>query len=307
MSEDRQSVSRWSDLTPGRFSPARIQRAGINAFHRARDFFLCVPCILWFLLSPFLQAAETPAAPAGWELVWSDEFNQGTQPDPAKWNYDVGGKGWGNHELQFYTASRPENARIENGHLIIEAHREKWEGNAYTSARLVTKNQGDWTYGRFEIRAKLPLGLGTWPAIWMLPTVWNLGNGGWPDNGEIDIMEHVGYDPGVVHASTHSQRNQWRNKNQRTATIPVPDAGTAFHTYVLEWDAEEIRIFVDDRHYFTSRKEGGDWTSWPFDRKFHLVLNLAVGGDWGGAKGVDETIWPRRMEVDCVRVYRRQL
>lgn len=260
------------------------------------------------LLSALVFAgAETPVAPAGWKLVWSDEFDHDGPPDPAKWAYDVGvgHDGWGNHELQFYTPARPENARVEQGHLVIEARREPWQGRDYTSARLVTKGRADWTYGRFETRAKLPLGRGTWPAIWMLPTDWNLGNGGWPDNGEIDIMEHVGYDPGVIHGSTHSQKNQWRNHNQRTAILAVPDAGTAFHTYTLEWDPEEIRMYIDDRLYFTSRKEDGDWKSWPFYRPFHLVLNLAVGGDWGGAKGVDETIWPRRMEVDYVRVYQK--
>jgi beta-glucanase (GH16 family) len=253
-----------------------------------------------------LSAVEPPPAPAGWQLVWHDEFDRDGPPDQAKWSYDVGGGGWGNNELQFYTANRRENARVEQGRLIIEARREPWENRDYTSARLVTKGQGDWIHGRFEIRAKLPLGRGTWPAIWMLPTKWDLGNGGWPDVGEIDIMEHVGYDPGVVHASTHSQKHQWKIKTQRTAKIAVPDAGETFHTYVLEWDAEEIRMWVDDRHYFTSRKEGGDWTSWPFFRDFHLVLNLAVGGAWGGAKGVDETIWPRRLEVEFVRVYQRQ-
>jgi beta-glucanase (GH16 family) len=139
----------------------------------------------------------------------------------------------------------------------------------------------------------------------MLPTVWDLGDGKWPDNGEIDIMEHVGYDPGVIHASTHSQKNQWPKNNQRTATLALPDVGTAFHTYAMEWDAEEIRMFVDDRPYFTSRKAGGDWTSWPFFRNFYLVLNLAVGGDWGAAKGVDEAAFPQRLEVDFVRVYQK--
>jgi len=249
---------------------------------------------------------EPPLAPDGWKLVWNDEFDRDGLPDPARWSYDVGGDGWGNHELQYYTKARKENARVEKGWLIIEAHRELWYGSKFTSARLVTKNKGDWHSGRFEIRARLPLARGSWPAIWMLPTVWNLGNGGWPDNGEIDIMEHVGYDPGVIHASTHSQKNQWRNKNQRTATIKVPDASTAFHTYTLEWDAEEMRVYVDRQHYFTSRKEGGDWTSWPFERDFHLVLNLAVGGDWGGVKGVDREAFPQRMEVDYVRVYQRE-
>lgn len=253
------------------------------------------------------QAATPPAAaPAtGWKLVWSDEFDKDGAPDPAKWSYDVGGHGWGNKELQFYTDNRRENARVENGHLIIEARREKWEGKEVTSARLVTKDKGDWTYGRFEIRAKLPRGLGTWPAIWMLPTKWDLGSGSWPDIGEIDIMEHVGYAQGVVHASTHSKAHQWRNNNQRTATIQVPDASDAFHTYTLEWEADEIRVYLDDRLYFTSKRDGGDWTSWPFYRPFHLLLNVAFGGDWGGVKGVDPAVLPQRMEVDFVRVYQR--
>jgi beta-glucanase (GH16 family) len=264
------------------------------------------PRLLFSLLTLVaLTAARAAGLPAGWELVWSDEFDRGPLPDPAKWDYDVGGHGWGNHELQFYTRARPENARVEDGRLIIEARREKWEGRDYTSARLVTKGRADWTYGRFEIRARLPLGRGTWPAIWMLPTRWDLGSGDWPDVGEIDIMEHVGYDPGVIHASTHSKLHQWRANTQRTATLAVPDAGTAFHTYVLEWEPDEIRIAVDDRFYFTSRRDGGDWQSWPFFRPFHLVLNLAVGGDWGGVKGVDAAAFPQRLEVDYVRVYRR--
>jgi len=246
-----------------------------------------------------------PTVPPGWKLVWADEFDQPGAPDPQRWSYDVGGHGWGNKELQFYTSERAKNARVEAGRLIIEAHKELWEGSVYTSARLVTKNKGDWIGGRFEIRARLPAGRGTWPAIWMLPTVWDLGDGRWPDNGEIDIMEHVGHDTGTVHASTHSLKNNWRIKTQRTGTIAVPDAASAFRTYVLEWEADEIRVYVDDRHYFTSRKEGGDWTSWPFYRSFHLVLNLAVGGDWGAVKGVDEKIFPQRMEVDYVRVYRK--
>ncbi len=261
--------------------------------------------------SSSLVGAQTPpgdqtVAPAGWKMAWNDEFNEAGLPDPSRWSYDVGGDGWGNRELQYYTATRADNARVEAGHLIIEARRESWRGSAYTSARLVTKNKGNWHSGRFEIRAKVPLGRGTWPAIWMLPVVWNLGNGGWPDNGEIDLMEHVGHNPGVIHASTHSQKNQWRINTQRTATTLVPDAGTAFHTYALEWEAEEMRIYVDDLHYFTSRKNGGDWTTWPFERDFYLVLNLAVGGDWGAVQGIDEKAFPQRMEVDYVRVYQRE-
>lgn len=307
MSPNRCRTSEQDTLISGNGRSRRISGGpGVDFRWLVRKAFLCVPCVLWFLL-PAARAAELPPAPAGWSLVWHDEFDRDGAPDATKWNYDVGTghNGWGNRELQYYTRERAENSRVENGHLIIEAHREKFEGSEYTSARLVTKNKGDWTYGRFEIRAKLPLGRGTWPAIWMLPTVWDLGNGSWPDNGEIDIMEHVGYDPGVVHASTHTQKHQWRIHTQRTAKLAVPDAGAAFHTYALEWEAEEIRMYIDGQHYFTSRKDGGDWTSWPFYKDFHLLLNVAVGGDWGGSKGVDETIWPRRMEVDFVRVYQK--
>jgi beta-glucanase (GH16 family) len=249
-------------------------------------------------------AASAPSA-AGWTLVWHDEFETPGAPDPSRWSYDVGDNGWGNRELQFYTDNRRENARVENGRLILEARREPWQKAAYTSARLVTKGKGDWCYGRFEIRAKLPRGRGTWPAIWMLPTVWDLGDGKWPDNGEIDIMEHVGHRPAIVHASTHTRKHQWQIGTQRTATIGVPDASDAFHTYTLEWDPDEIRMYVDDQHYFTSRREGGDWQSWPFYRPFHLILNIAVGGAWGGEQGVDDAIFPQRMEVEFVRVYRR--
>ena len=247
---------------------------------------------------------EAPAR-AGWKLIWSDEFEHAGAPDPTKWTCDVGGNGWGNNEKQFYTDDRPENVRVEGGLLIIEARKESYQGRDYTSARLVTKNKGDWDHGRFEIRAKLPAGRGTWPAIWMLPTVWDLGDGGWPDNGEIDIMEHVGFNPGVIHGSLHSRLYQWRKNTQRTATLAVPDAATVFHTYALEWERDEIRMYIDDQHYFTSKREGGDWQSWPFFRKFHLLLNLAVGGDWGGEKGIDPAAFPQRMEVDYVRVYER--
>lgn len=239
-----------------------------------------------------------------WELVWSDEFETTGLPDPAKWGYDVGGGGWGNNELQYYTENNPNNARVMNGRLIIEAHRENFGGNEYTSARLVTRGKGDWLYGRFEINAKLPSGRGTWPAIWMLPTRWSYGNGGWPDNGEIDIMEHVGYDPGMIHASIHTHLYNWPANTQKTAIIHIPDAETAFHTYALQWSAGKIEVFVDDSLYFTFLNEGTGWQAWPFDRAFHLILNIAIGGNWGGAQGVDNSIFPQRLEVEYVRVYR---
>jgi beta-glucanase (GH16 family) len=240
-----------------------------------------------------------------WRLVWADEFDTKGLPDASKWAYDVGGHGWGNNELQFYTEARERNVRVEDGVLVIEAHREAWEGRDYTSTRLVTRGQSDWLYGRFEIRARVPEGRGTWPAIWMLPTDWNLGSGSWPDVGEIDIMEHVGHTPGVVHASAHSKRYQWQAGTQKTGTIRLPTATEQFHTYALEWTPEEIRVFVDGTLFFSYANEGTGWETWPYQRPYYLILNVAVGGAWGGEKGIDEAAFPQRMLVDYVRVYER--
>ena len=245
--------------------------------------------------------------PGKWRLVWSDEFKYNGLPDPKKWSYDVGGHGWGNKELQFYTERRPENARVENGMLIIEARRDSWEGHEYTSARLVTKGKGDWTYCRVEVRAKLPSGRGTWPAIWMLPTA--SAYGGWPSSGEIDIMEHVGFNPDVVHASVHTKAYNHKIDTQKTAQIKVETARSDFHVYAVEWLPNEIRGYIDEQQYFTFKNErltnqSADFQQWPFDKPFHLLLNIAVGGTWGGADGVDENIWPQRMEIDYVRIYR---
>jgi len=198
-----------------------------------------------------------------------------------------------------------ENARVQDGKLIIEARRENWEGMNYTSTRLISKRKGDFTYGLFEIRAKLPSGRGTWPAIWMLPTNSTYGSGGWPDNGEIDIMEHVGFDPGRVHGSVHTKKYYWQIQTQKTAHVQVADAQTAFHVYALEWSADKITISVDTTTYFTFMNEGTGWEVWPFNKDFHLLLNISVGGAWGGAQGVDPNIFPQKMEVDYVRVYRK--
>ena len=261
---------------------------------------LCFLCLFAATLFP------APKTSSQWRLVWSDEFDYTGLPDPAKWGYDVGGHGWGNKELQYYTERRKENARVENGHLIIEARRDNWEAHEYTSARLVTKNKGDWTYGRIEVRAKLPSGRGTWPAIWMLPTAKDYG--GWPNGGEIDIMEHVGFDPDVVHFSIHTKAYNHAIHTQRTAKLKVPTARNDFNVYAVEWTPEEIRGYVNKQLYFTFKNErltnrDADYKQWPFDKPFHLLLNIAVGGTWGGQQGVDETIWPQRMEIDYVRVF----
>jgi len=239
----------------------------------------------------------------GWKLIWSDEFNGKGLPDPQKWGYDTGGHGWGNHELEYYTADRKKNARMEKGNLVIEARKEDYKGMKYTSARLLSKGKADWKYGRMEIRARLPRGLGTWPAIWMLNSVPNMN---WPDDGEIDIMEHVGYDPGLIHGSVHCKKYYHVINTQKTDTIRVNDCMDEFHVYSLEWNAENISIFVDQKKYFVFTNEHSGKDAWPFDQPFHLLLNVAVGGDWGGQMGVDEKIWPQRMLVDYVRVYQKE-
>lgn len=240
------------------------------------------------------------------EPVWSDEFNYTGLPDSTKWNYDVGGHGWGNNELQFYTDKRMENGRVENGILIIEARKEPWEGMNYTSTRLISKGKGDpiaigWQYGKIEVKAKLPRGLGTWPAIWMLGSTTPLN---WPDDGEIDIMEHVGFNQGFIHSSVHTKKYNHVIGTQRTDTIYINDCSENFHIYAVEWNKDSVKVSADGNVYFRFANEKSGYEAWPFDNKMHLLLNIAVGGNWGGQKGVDTTIWPQRMEIDYVRVFK---
>lgn len=235
------------------------------------------------------------------ELVWGDEFDYTGLPNSTKWSYDVGGGGWGNSELQYYTENRTENARVENGNLIIEARKESFGGMNYTSARLVTRNKGDWKYAKIEVRAKVAGGRGSWPAIWMLPTNWEYGS--WPASGEIDIMEYVGYDPTKIHGTVHTKAFNHSIGTQVGLSYALSDAATAFHVYSMNWTETKIELFVDNVKYFTFNSNA-DWEKWPFDKTFHLLLNVAVGGNWGGAQGVDDAIFPTRMEVDYVRVYK---
>ncbi|MEO5683791.1 MAG: glycoside hydrolase family 16 protein [Chitinophagaceae bacterium] len=256
--------------------------------------------LLGILLLAAGLASFIPPPQKTWTLVWADEFNYTGLPDSTKWNYDVGGRGWGNHELQFYTIKRAANARVENGNLVIEAIKEKWQNNNYTSARLVTKGKADWQYGKIEVRARLPKGTGTWPAIWMLASRDTMK---WPDDGEIDIMEHVGFHHGYVHGSVHCKKFNHVIHTQKTDTVIVEDCSEKMHVYGLEWSADSIQIAVDGKTFFRFANEHSGYNAWPFDNKMHLLLNLAVGGDWGGAKGVAQDIWPQRIEVDYVRVY----
>lgn len=237
----------------------------------------------------------------GQKLVWADEFNSAGLPDSKNWSFDVGDHGWGNNELQNYTEADLKNARVENGILIIEAHSDTRFPKGYSSARLVTKEKAAWHYGYIEVKAKLPKGVGTWPAIWMLPEKNTYG--GWPKSGEIDIMEHVGFDPGRVHGTVHTAAFNHGIGTQKGAQLMVPDFDEAFHVYAIDWSKDKIDFFIDGQKYFTFENTGAGSKEWPFDQPFHVILNIAVGGNWGGTKGVDPSIWPQRMEIDYVRVY----
>lgn len=241
-----------------------------------------------------------------YELVWQDEFDYSGLPDSTKWLYDTEGNeaGWGNNEDQFYTEKRIENAKVENGTLNIIALKEDFQNKKYTSVRLVSK--ADWKYGKIETRAKLPAGRGTWSAIWMMPGAWTYNVGNWPNIGEFDIMEHVGHDPGVIHASAHSTDYQWQKGTQQTDTIRIADATEAFHSYIWEWTPEFVKAYVDDTLYFEYANEGLGESKWPYDKPFYLILNVAVGGAWGSVNGIDDEAFPQTMEVDYVRVYQKK-
>lgn len=233
--------------------------------------------------------------------VWSDEFDYSGAPASSKWDYDIGGSGWGNNELQYYTDDTG-NAVVGNGVLTVKVKKEPTEGRDYSSARLVTRNKGDWLYGRFEIKARLPEGKGTWPAIWMLPTDWAYGD--WPKSGEIDIMEHVGYDQNRVHITVHTAAYNHSIGTQRGNSKVIDNASSEYHLYRVDWTPYAIRGYIDDEKIFEFINEGKGSDAWPFDKRFHLLINIAYGGNWGGAQGIDDSTLPQTMEVDYVRVYK---
>mgnify|MGYP006277830433 CR=1 FL=1 len=238
-------------------------------------------------------------------ISWTDDFS-GDHPDNSKWTLVTGNGcpelcGFGNNELQYYT-DHTDNVRIEDGVLVIEARKDSMGTNAFTSAKLISKGKGDWRTGRIEVRAKLPTGKGTWPAIWMLPTL-NNREMNWPEDGEIDIMEHVGYNEGWIYGTIHTEKYNHVKGTQRSDSIYVENAANQFHTYAIDWSEKEIKWFVDDELYNKIERNGEGKEGWPFDGRFHLIINLAVGGNWGGKYGVAEDIWPQRFEIDYVRVY----
>jgi len=230
--------------------------------------------------------------PPGYKLVWHDEFNS-PSIDASKWNYEVNGDGGGNNELQYYTNSS-ENSFIKDSCLVIQALKQSYMGKDYTSARLNSNGKGDWKYGRFEARAKLPYGQGLWPAIWMLPTDWVYG--GWPKSGEIDIMEELGQQANKIYGTIHyGDPHQQQGGNY---TLPNGYFSSDFHIFACEWDSTSISFYVDSVKYFTAH------ISKPFDQKFHFVLNVAVGGNWPGSPDYT-TYFPQQMVIDYVRVFQK--
>lgn len=245
--------------------------------------------------------------PPGWKLVWNDEFDSASI-NGSKWEFEVNAQGGGNNELQYYTA-REKNAFIENGCLVIRALRENYSGQEgsrkYTSARMRTKNRGDWKYGRLDIRAKLPYGKGLWPAIWMLPT--DQVYGGWAASGEIDIMELLGHEPDKVYGTLHYGGEYPNNVHSGTGyQLQKGSFSADFHTFTLEWEATEFRWYVDNKLYQTQTKWYTTAAPYPapFDQRFHLLLNVAVGGNWPGSPD-STTVFPQKMMVDFVRVYQK--
>jgi len=234
------------------------------------------------------------------KLVFSDEFDYSGLPDPQKWDYEEGRVR--NHEDQFYTRGRLENARVEDGNLVITARHEPYQGAEYTSASLITHGHFDFTYGRVEVRAKIPGGVGTWPAIWLLGS--NIRRVGWPRCGEIDMMENVGFEPFVVHFTIHTQARNWVNGKAKGSQRVVQDLADDYHLYTLDWDAHKLVLGLDGQPALEYPKEDESVASWPFDFNMYLLLNLAIGGTWGGQHGIDLDIFPAEFKIDYVRIYR---
>ncbi|HMT74379.1 MAG TPA: glycoside hydrolase family 16 protein [Chitinophagaceae bacterium] len=261
--------------------------------------------LLILILTAFiLQSAKSQSNQ--WSLIWQDEFNYNGLPDSTKWVFDTKGNahGWGNNEKQHYTAYNTGNAVVEKGSLKIIARKQKTDKRDYTSARLITKGRASFQYGKIIARIKLPGGKGVWPAFWMLGN--NIDSVDWPRCGEIDIMEHVGYEPDSIYGTIHSNAYNHMKGTQKVKAIAIKKPYTRFHKYSIEWTPEKIDFFVDgkklnsiDNEYLTDKE-------WPFNQPFYIILNLAVGGNWGGKHGIDDAVFPSTMEVDYVRVYQKK-
>ncbi|WP_262891974.1 glycoside hydrolase family 16 protein [Filimonas zeae] len=262
-------------------------------------FSLLLPC------TPILAQRNKAKAPAGYQLIYSDEFNGTGKADSTKWTYEVLPKGWANHEEQTYTNATHDNAVLRNGCLVITGKKDYPTGDSsapWSSARLISKNKMDFLYGKVEVRAKLPRARGSWPAIWMMPTESKYGR--WPRSGELDIMEHIGHKRDSVFSSVHTESKNWMNKGLLSGTRILQNTTTDFHVYGLEWTADSVRFTYDGQPSFTFVNPKTNPKDWPFDQKFYIILNVAIGGGLGGA--ITDSDWPDSMEVDYVRVYQKE-
>jgi beta-glucanase (GH16 family) len=250
------------------------------------------------------------ADPTVWSLVWSDEFNgpDGSAVDQSTWTADIGGWGWGNNELEYYTA-RTDNAYQSGGSLVIKTIKEKYTGSDnvtrdYTSARLITKNKFTATYGRFEARIKLPYGQGIWPAFWLLGN--NIDSVSWPQCGEVDIMENIGKEPSAIHGTLHGPGYSGGNGLGSSYSLPSNQRfADSFHTFAVEWEPNVVRFYCDGFLYKTrTPADLPEGQTWVFNHPFFILLNVAVGGSWPGSPD-GTTVFPQTMQVDYVRVYQR--
>jgi beta-glucanase (GH16 family) len=301
---------KWQPLTRARFTADRTPTMNINAGTRNGRFFLQnggetenhtplksqMDCHIEQMSRPQVSFDDE------WELIWSDEFNYEGLPDENKWNYERGFVR--NREKQYYTKGRRENARVENGTLIIESRKEQYKNGQYTSASLHTWHKAEWLYGRVEVRAKLPTGKGMWPAIWMLGT--NRNKVGWPACGEIDIMENVGFDPDTICANVHTKTYNHVKKTNKGSKIKAEKPYDQFQIYAIEWNEDRIDFFLNEQKYFTFENEGTGNDFWPYNNPHYLILNAAIGGTWGGQKGIDDTIFPQYYYIDYVRVFKKR-
>lgn len=246
------------------------------------------------LLFLFISMHAFPQSKTGYSLVWEDKFN-GKSLDTSTWSHETADPGWVNNELQRYTN---ENIKLSDGKLLIIA---KNENNEYTSARLITKGKRTFTYGLFEIKAKIPSGTGTWPALWMLGQ--NIDKVGWPACGELDIMEHVGKHPNFIHSTVHNKSGY--GNTPYTGILKIKNPFDAFHIYGMEWTTEFIAYYIDGNLVYKYNPKVRNPDTWPFDKPFFLIFNIAIGGDWGGPD-VDEKLFPATMTVDWVKVYQKK-
>ncbi len=301
---------KWLPLTKATFSADRTPTMNIDAGVNDGRFFLQNggdtknhTALRTKMDCPVEQISRPPESfDDQWELVWADEFNYNGLADENKWDYEVGFVR--NREKQYYTKARPENARVENGALVIESRKEKYENGEYTSASLHTWRKAEWLYGRIEVRAKLPTGRGMWPAIWMLGA--NRDKVGWPACGEIDIMENVGFNPDTIHANIHTKAYNHVKGTGKGAKTQAKEPYNRYHVYAIDWHEDRIDFFLDEEKYFTFKNEGTGNDTWPYDKPHYLILNAAIGGAWGGQKGIDDTIFPQEYRIDYVRVFKRR-